>query len=191
MTDMELKTEIETEIIRSGRKTVSAQIKNGKLIIRAPYYVSDKDIERFISRSGKWIEKRVAESRKREEEKKNIRRLTADEITALAVEAKKAIPQRVAYYAPIIGVKYGGITIRKQKSRWGSCTAKGNLSFNCLLMLAPPEVLDSVVVHELCHRKEMNHSKKFYAEILRVMPEYYERRKWLKENGELLQTMAE
>ena len=60
---------------------------------------------------------------------------------------------------------------------------QSNLNFNCLLMLAPPEVIDSVVVHELCHRKEMNHSPRFYAEVYRVFPEYDKWNKWLKENG--------
>ncbi len=80
----------------------------------------------------------------------------------------------------------GNDAIRSQRTKWGSCSAKGNLSFNCLLMLAPPEFLDSIVVHELCHRKEMNHSKRFYAEVLRVFPEYRKWNKWLKENGWLL-----
>ena len=110
-------------------------------------------------------------------------RLTRKDIEALAQEAVKVIPERVAYYAPRVGVTYGRITIRNQRSRWGSCSSKGNLNFNCLLMLAPREVLDSVVVHELCHRLEMNHSKKFYEHVLRVYPDYYRNHAWLKENG--------
>ena len=104
----------------------------------------------------------------------------------LAESARQYIPERVQYYAPKVGVDYGSITIRSQKSRWGSCSSKGNLSFNCLLMLTPPEVIDSVVVHELCHRKEMNHSAAFYAHVLRVFPEYQTWRRWLKENGPAL-----
>ena len=79
----------------------------------------------------------------------------------------------------MLGVTYGRITIRNQRSKWGSCSSKGNLNFNCLLMLTPPEVIDS----ELCHRKEMNHSERFYAEVLRIFPDYYKWNKWLKENG--------
>lgn len=75
--------------------------------------------------------------------------------------------------------------IRKQRSKWGSCSSKGNLNFNCLLMPAPPEVLDSVV-RELCHRREMNHSERFHAEVLRVFPEYYKWSRWLKDNGAML-----
>ena len=90
---------------------------------------------------------------------------TAEEIRALTERAQVVIPERVRHFAPRIGVDYGRITIRCQRTRWGSCSAKGNLSFNCLLMLLPDEVLDSVVVHELCHQKHMNHSPLFYEEI--------------------------
>ena len=114
--------------------------------------------------------------------KRTPRKQTA-EIDELMKQAKKVIPERVAFFAPLVGVRPGRIAIRCQKTRWGSCSAKGNLNFNCLLMLAPPEVMDSVVVHELCHLKQMNHSKKFYDEVLRIMPDYRTRQKWLKEHG--------
>jgi len=94
------------------------------------------------------------------------------------------IPQRVRKYAPIIGVEYGRITIRMQKSRWGSCSSKGNLNFNCLLMAMPEEIRDYVVVHELCHRLQMNHSDKFWAEVEKIIPDYKAKRKWLRGNGE-------
>lgn len=93
------------------------------------------------------------------------------------------IPDKVKYYAEIMGVTYGRITIRDQKTRWGSCSSKGNLNFNCLLMLMPDKVLDYVVVHELCHLKQMNHSKKFWKEVERYMPDYPNYKKWLNENG--------
>lgn len=109
-----------------------------------------------------------------------------EELKTLTDRAKQVFPARVAYYAPLVGVSYGRITVRHQRTRWGSCSSKGNLNFNCLLMLAPPEVIDSVVVHELCHRKVMNHSKRFYAEVLRVFPEYRKWQKWLRLNGSAL-----
>ncbi len=109
--------------------------------------------------------------------------LTDEELKELTKAAKNVIPGRVEFFAGLAGVEYGKIYIRHQRSRWGSCSGKGNLNFNCLLMLAPPEVLDSVVVHELCHLKEMNHSKAFYAEVYKLMPDYDSCRKWLIENG--------
>ena len=108
---------------------------------------------------------------------------TAEEIHALAEKALAVIPEKVRKYASMIGVDYGRITIRNQKTRWGSCSGKGNLNFNCLLMLFPDEVIDYVVVHELCHRKQMNHSAEFYAEVEKIFPEYRRCQKWLKENG--------
>lgn len=119
-----------------------------------------------------------------------MKRLTMEELRTLADQALDYIPKRAAYYAEIMQVGYGRITIRNQKTRWGSCSAKGNLNFNCLLMLAPQEIIDYVVVHELCHRKQMNHSKAFWQEVENVMPDYRVHRKWLKDHGcELMMRM--
>ena len=99
------------------------------------------------------------------------------------------IPQRVAYYAPLVGVKYGRITIKNYKSKWGACYGERNLKFNSFLMLVPSEALDSVVVHELCHILQRNHSDKFYAEVLRVFPDYWKWDAWLDDHGEILDRM--
>ena len=171
------------EIIRSKRKTLGLEIKpDGRVIARAPMRMKQSEIDRFINEKSDWIEKHL--QRLQAAQKQNgAEKLTDAEIQALADKALKYIPQRVEYYAKIIGVDYGRITIRNQKTKWGSCSSKGNLNFNCLLMLTPPEVIDSVVVHELCHRKEMNHSKRFYDEVLKAYPEYKKWNKWLKDNG--------
>ena len=102
---------------------------------------------------------------------------------ALSEKAKQIISERVKYYASEIGVTYNRITIRCQRTRGGSCSSKGNLNFNCLLVLFDREIIDSVVVHELCHRKHMNHSARFYKEVEAVFPEYKRCHKWLNENG--------
>lgn len=171
------------EIIRSDRKSISLEIKpDMRVIVRAPKKTSEKDIERFIEEKTEWLEKHLNIMKQRIlKEAQN--KFTQEEISNLTAEAKKVISERAAYYAPLIGVTYGRITIRHQLSRWGSCSSKGNLNFNCILMLCPPEVTDYVVVHELCHRKEMNHSARFWAEVARIIPDYKERRKWLKDNG--------
>ena len=100
--------------------------------------------------------------------------------------ARKIFKRKTAAYARKMGVTYGRITIREQKTRWGSCTSEGNLNFNWRLIFAPEKVLDYVVVHELSHRKEMNHSPAFYAVVASVMPEYKACEKWLRDNGATL-----
>ena len=96
------------------------------------------------------------------------------------LKAKETITKRASYFARLMGVSYRNITIREQKTRWGSCSSEKNLNFNWKLILAPPEVLDYVVVHELAHRKEMNHSKAFWNIVERYLPDYKERRRELR-----------
>lgn len=170
-------------VIKSNRKTVSIQVTENGVIVRAPYRMTNAQIRKFVSEHEAWIEKHTKRFVEQSKAESAIEKLTMDEIRELADRALKYIPTRVEYYAPLVGVTYGNITIRNQKSRWGSCSSKGNLNFNCLLMLTPPEVIDSVVVHELCHRKQMNHSKEFYDEVHRVYPDYDKWNKWLKKNG--------
>ncbi len=130
-----------------------------------------------------WIEKHMAVFRERKEKEAQIVKYTREEISGMAEEALKSIPPRVKQYAARMGVSYGRITIRNQQTRWGSCSAKGNLNFNCLLMEAPEEVLDYVIVHELCHRVHMNHSKAFWDLVESIDPEYKAHRDWLKTQG--------
>lgn len=177
---------IKYTLIRSNRKTLGMQIKGTELIVRAPLRTSQKQIDAFVNENSAWIERNLKKAEKQQNTAEQQGALTEKELRELADRAKKYIPQRVAYYAPKVGVTYGRITIRNQRSKWGSCSSKGNLNFNCLLMLTPPEVIDSVVVHELCHRKEMNHSDRFYAHVFRVFPDYNKWHGWLKKNGGVL-----
>ena len=170
-------------VIRSRRKTLSLEIRGGELTARIPLWCTQKQLQDFLDAHSSWIEKHMKIVRQQNARAEKEGRFTEQEIRELADKALKTIPERVRYYAPLVGVTYGRITIRNQKTRWGSCSAKGNLNFNCLLMLTPSEVLDSVVVHELCHRKFMNHSKEFYSLVLSVFPEYHKWNKWLRDNG--------
>ena len=108
------------------------------------------------------------------------------EILELKAKAKEELPAIVKKYAGLMGVTYNRITIRHQKTRWGSCTKTGNLSFNCLLMKMPENVRDYVIIHELAHLKELNHSTKFWAIVAEYCPWYKDAKLWLKENGENL-----
>lgn len=179
-------------VIRSNRKTVTIQVNsNLSVTVRAPRSASEKDIEEILKKKEAWISKHIEKIKETKErfEAEPTEKLTREKVIALAEEALKVIPERVEYFAKVIGVTYGKITVRNQKTRWGSCSSKGNLNFNCLLMLTPPEVLDYVVVHELCHRKQMNHSKAFWLEVEKVLPNYKEVRKWLKEEGSQMITL--
>ena len=175
------KAEITYRLVRSSRKTIAIQIKpDGEVIVRAPNRMSMAAIEQFAAGKRGWIEQHLAKL------PGALPKFTEAEIRGLAQQAKAVIPGRVAHYTDLIGVTYGNITIRSQHTRWGSCSGKGNLNFNCLLMLAPAEVVDYVVVHELCHRREMNHSAKFWEEVERILPNYRQCQRWLKENGQAL-----
>lgn len=98
-------------------------------------------------------------------------------------QATEYITNRVEYYAPRIPGEHAGITMENRKGRWGSCSSTGELTFNWRLMLAPPEIIDYVVVHELCHLKHMDHSPAYWKAVGSVLPDYKARREWLKENG--------
>lgn len=175
------------EVIKSRRRTISIEITpDEKIIVRAPYFMTEPQIEEFLSEKADWLEKHLQKIQERKRNAPQREPFTEKDIKRLAEEALKVLPERVHIFAEKIGVTYGRITIRNQKTRWGSCSAKGNLNFNCLLMLTPKEVQDYVIVHELCHRKEMNHSPAFWKEVESILPDYKERRNWLKENGSAL-----
>lgn len=177
------------EIIRSKRKTYGISVMpGGKVTVRIPLRGSERFAVSMVESKKNWIAVSVLKMQAVEptplqkEKSPSEKRLEAIYREA----AKEYFPKRVSYFSHVLGVSYGKITIRDQKTRWGSCSSKGNLSFNWRLILAPPNILDYVVVHELCHRKEMNHSPRFWALVESVMPEYKEYRKWLKENGNKL-----
>ena len=174
---------MEYTLIRSSRKTLSIQITpNGELVVRAPNRMSRREIEAFLRSKEDWIRSHLQKAARHS----TAAKLTEQELTALAAQAREDLSARTARFAPLVGVTWGRITIRAQRTRWGSCSSQGNLNFNCLLMLAPDWVRDYVVVHELCHRKEMNHSARFWEEVGRILPDYTAARKWLKENGAAL-----
>lgn len=177
------------KLIRSSRKTLALEITHSQeIIVRAPYHISDTAINSFVVSNRSWIEKNLKKMSSRQEtmSSENSEKITMEELKKLADMASKKLPELVHEYAPQLGVSVGRITIRNQRTRWGSCSAKGNLNFNCLLMLTPESVQRYVVVHELCHRIEMNHSQHFWALVKSIIPDYRESQKWLKENGGLL-----
>ena len=172
-------------LVRSSRKTLAVQIRaDGTVIARAPLRMPKDRILCFLSEKASWIRMQQGKMQEREKMRQQARiHLDAAQEKELRERAKSVLAQRTAYFARQIGVTYGKITVRDQKTRWGSCSQTGNLNFNFRLILAPLEVLDYVVVHELCHRRQMNHSTQFWQEVAQVLPDYRKRKAWLTENG--------
>ena len=167
---------------RSNRKTISAEISiNADIIVRAPQKMSIKDIEKFLYSKRDWIDRNLEAVKKKRATLPEC--LDEKQVSELKKKAKDYISQRVSYFADIMGVEYGRIAIRKQKTRFGSCSSKKNLNFNLAIMLMPRDISDYVIVHELSHLVEMNHSARFWREVERVIPNYKDCRRWLRDNG--------
>lgn len=172
-------------LVKSRRKTMAVEIKrDGQIIVRVPNRVSRAAAEKFLEEKREWIDKTLAKIKEKEESRETLPKFTQKELYIIKKRAKQEIPFLVEEYASVMGVTYEHISIRAQKTVWGSCTADGNLNFNCLLVLLPERLIRYVVVHELCHRKEMNHSQKFWQEVEKILPDYRELRKQLKDEGE-------
>ncbi len=173
----------EVKVIRCRRKTIGIRIDDaGGITVRAPLRTSEAEIRRVLESKRTWIEKTLEKVSARAQ----VPKLTEGELEDLVKLGRKVIPARTAEWARQVGVTYGRVTIKKQKTLWGSCSAKGNLNFNCLLLRCPEDVIDYVIVHELCHRKELNHSRRFWAEVERILPAYRTPLKWLKTEGQAL-----
>lgn len=174
----------EIKLIRSGRKSISVEItRDCEVIVRAPYRMPKRDIERFLAERTEWISKHLSEMRDRMEKNSNAPAFSEEELSAMKKSMQSKARARVGYFSRLMGLEYGNITVRPMVSRWGSCTSEKNLCFNTLLDLGPEYILDYVVVHELCHTVEMNHSRAFWGLVSRQIPDYAERRKWLRDNG--------
>jgi len=173
----------EVKVIRCRRKTIGIRIDDGGgITVRAPLRTSEAEIRRVLDSKRTWIEKTLEKVSARAQ----VPKLSEGELEDLVKLGRKVIPARTAEWARRVGVTYGRVTVKKQKTLWGSCSAKGNLNFNCLLLRCPEDVMDYVIVHELCHRRELNHSPRFWAEVERILPEYRKPLKWLKTEGQAL-----
>ena len=165
------------QVIYSKRKTVAIKIENGSVIVKAPKGIGKKEIKAIIEKHKEWIEKAI----EREKDKRErYEALTSDEIKQLKKGARTYLTSLCEYYAGIMNLSYNRITITSAKTRFGSCSSDKNISFSYLLMLYPEAAREYVVVHELAHLVEMNHSVAFYRIIERYLPDYKERKKLLK-----------
>lgn len=179
------KEEIEVEIIRSKRRSMAIQIRtDGSVVVRVPMHASDRAIKRFVSAHARWIaDNRGQMFERRKKLADNPYDIPAwDSLSATDKKiAKQKIMEHVDYYARRMEIDYGSISMRNQKSRWGSCSSKGNLNFNYRLAYLPEELLDYVVVHELAHRRHMDHSAAFWEEVETYYPAYKKCRQMLND----------
>jgi predicted metal-dependent hydrolase len=178
-------------VIRSRRRTVSLEVTpDAQILVRAPFEMTDADLARIVDGRKAWLKDHVRRQEARKKSLAQVQPLTVREADSLKVRARADLTLRTARQARLMGLCYGRVTIRLQKTRWGSCSSKGNLNYNALLMLAPEAVRDYVVIHELCHLVEMNHSPRFWAQVERYCPDYDSRRSWLKVHGDQLMARA-
>ena len=168
---------VEYQIIYSTRRSIALVVRDGKLIVRAPKGTPLSKIRQTVESHQGWIEKNINAQKEKAE---RFDGLSEQDIKALKKLAKKVLKAKTEYYAKQVGVSYGRITITSAKTRFGSCSSKGNISYSYRLMLYPESAIDYVVVHELAHRKYMNHQKAFYKEIEKVLPDYKKRKMLLK-----------
>lgn len=177
---------IQYRIVRSDRKTLSVVIDNGgNVTAKAPMYMPERQIQEFVKTKSNWILRKQNEMKNRKENHAGEKALDIDMTAPNGLTyrewARRVITRRTAELAALMQVRYARISIRQQKTRWGSCSSKGNLNFHWRLVLMPEEVMDYVIVHELCHLKYMNHSPEFWKCVGEVMPDYQRWRRWLRE----------
>ena len=177
------------EIIVKKVKAKSFSIRitpDGKAELRVPLRTSRRTVEDVIRRYRPKIEEMARKQQKVAAEFGALPALDEKALTTYAKHTRQLLSERLDGFAAQIGVTYHRVSVKKQVSRWGSCSGKGNLKFNCLLSLLPPDVADYIMVHELCHLKQLNHSPAFWAEVARVLPQYRQSERWLKRYGHIL-----
>lgn len=150
--------------MQSGRKT-KISYENGKILIKTPFY--DTLVANYEA-----VENKIA-----------IEKLQSDLKKWYKKQAAAYLTKRVAYYKDVVGVTVNSVSIKSRKSQWGSCDSNGNITFSWRLVMARPEAIDYVVIHELCHRKHMDHSRDFWNQVQKYMPDFKVQKQWLEENS--------
>ena len=175
--------EIRISVIRSARKSLGLEVRDANTVLaRIPTRVSDRELKAFVENRRSWILEKTAVMAEREEKRKSTPAPPPELLSKTdRMKIQLKIGKRVRHYCEAMGVTVGYVTVKNQKTRWGSCSAKGNVNFNYQLAFLPDELLDYVVIHELAHRRHMNHSRAFWAEVEKYCPDYLERREQLKE----------
>ena len=175
--------EIRILVIRSARKSLGLEVRDANAVLaRIPARVSDRELKAFVENHRSWILEKTAVMAEREENRKSTPAPPPELLSKTdRMKIQLKIGKRVRHYCETMGVTVGYVAVKNPKTRWGSCSAKGNVNFNYQLAFLPEELLDYVVIHELAHRRHMDHSRAFWAEVEKYCPDYRERRAALKE----------
>ena len=168
---------MEYRVVYSKRKSISIHIEKCDIVVKAPLNTEIKVIEDLLLKHREWIVKHIELAKKKSALFEGI---TEDDIIRLKREARIYFKDKTEHFSRIMGLKYGRITITSAQKRFGSCSSQGNISYSYRLMLYPEAAREYVVVHELAHLKQMNHSKRFYDIIASVLPDYKNRKRLLK-----------
>lgn len=201
------------QIVRTDRRTLSIEIRSGKVIVRSPFHLNESVIEKFLSEKENWIIKKLDEFKENPllgelylgkvrkisfgssesvlESEIVLRVIGSGELekrSALEKFYREKTADFVNQYLDkyVSHFNYGPVRFRKYRSKWGSCSPRNELNFNTRLAMCPPEVIEYIVVHELCHTKVKNHSRKFYDEIHSYMNDYKKPLRWLRSNRGLI-----
>lgn len=237
-----MNNEIEYQVVRSRRKTLSLQVRHGQVLVRAPYYLDEEFINTIINKKSAWLKAKIVQQSQSDDfccdysegsmlflfgqlvtlhitfakqastlltdgidnekvltivlAERNRKKLSNNVLLAAAVkkhieqyfkqQAEEIIPPKVATYSQLMSLTPTSIKIRQYRSRWGSCNNRGELSFNYLLMMLPIDVINYVVIHELCHLQHLNHSKEFWQLVAKYFPHHTQAKEWIKVNQSAL-----
>ena len=151
---------------------------DGSVVVTMPYRFQETAAERFIQEKAKWLFSKITFFK--QSEGKSFAKYSYDDYLKYKKDAMTIIEKKVQYFVGKYGYLYNKISIKNQKTCWGSCSKKDNLNFNYKVLFLPENIQDYIIAHELCHLKEHNHSKKFWGLVFDILPQYQESRKQLK-----------
>ncbi len=155
---------------------------DGSVVITSPYGVELSIIEKFVAEKRRWVFDKLQFFKSLDS--KAIRTFSHKDFLENKDRALELVKERVGFYNKIYGFSFNNIFIKNQKTRWGSCSCKKNLNLNYKIVFLPEEHRDYIIVHEICHLKEFNHSKRFWALVEKALPNYLDIKKELR-NHEL------
>lgn len=173
---------IPEKIIYSSRKTLALQItREGSLVIRAPIHTNKDYIQKFILQKKDWIEKTIQKVLHHKSKQTDFT-ISVDQKKEYKKLSREVLVDRLVHWSRVMNLQYTSFRLSSAKTRWGSCSGKNSINLNWRLVMTPAEVIDYVVIHELAHIKQKNHSVKFWEIVQTYDPLWKQRRKWLREN---------